>query len=353
MKIPTARKLPSGSWFIQLRIDGQSVSVTEPTEERCVAKAMAIKAGLLEVKRKPADITLSQAIDNYIELRRNILSPSTIRGYKTIQDNRFPALMKTPLSAITPQKIQAAVNSELKSNANGKRTSAKTISNSFGLIKTVLMENMDMDFSRIALPKKELHQTEILSPDEVGKLLVVIKGHAAELPILLALWLGLRRSEIAALRKKDFNFKKKTVSITSALVQNEKNKFVEKGTKTTLSTRTLSCPQYILDKVSALPDDNAYIVKSSPGALVKALHRICEANGLPIIRLHDLRHVNASIMLMLNVPDKYAMERGGWSSKKTMTGRYQHTYDSEHAKVNDTINNYYAELLNANENANG
>lgn len=75
--------------------------------------------------------------------------------------------------------------------------------------------------------------------------------------------------------------------------------------------------------------------------ILKSLHRVCEDNSLPPVRLHDLRHINASVMLMLNIPDKYAMERGGWSSKDTMTGRYQHTYDAEKISVDNKINNYF------------
>ena len=93
MKAPKARQLPSGSWFIQLRIDGQSVPVTEATEELCVARAMALKTGLLQVRRKPEEMTLTAAIDKYVAARSNLLSPATIRGYKKIQSNQFQRLM--------------------------------------------------------------------------------------------------------------------------------------------------------------------------------------------------------------------------------------------------------------------
>jgi integrase len=39
--------------------------------------------------------------------------------------------------------------------------------------------------------------------------------------------------------------------------------------------------------------------------------RLLEKNGLPHMTFHDLRHMNASVMAMLRIPDKYAMERGG------------------------------------------
>ncbi|MCR5706838.1 MAG: site-specific integrase, partial [Ruminococcus sp.] len=56
---------------------------------------------------------------------------------------------------------------------------------------------------------------------------------------------------------------------------------------------------------------------------------------------HDLRHLNASIMLMLGVPDKYAMERGGWSTDNVLKSVYQQTFSSERRKIDKMIDGYF------------
>ena len=134
IQIPTARQLPSGNWFIQLRIDGKSISITEPTERAAVAKALAIKEGIIKAKKTPrSHLTLFQAMDDYIKQRENILSPSTIAGYRVIQRNRFKQLHKTRICDIDSIKWQRAVNAEAKiltdrKNPDGtyKKLSAKT-----------------------------------------------------------------------------------------------------------------------------------------------------------------------------------------------------------------------------------
>ena len=341
INVPEPRQLSSGKWFIQLRVGGQSAPITEDTPELCRAKARAIKAGMLELKRKPEDLTLTKAIDNYIDARKGIVSPSTIASYKKIQRLRFQSLMPAKLETITTVKLQKAVQAEVK-----KGLSAKTIKDAYCFIKTVLVDNrVDLDYDHIPLPPVQPSPFSVLTPDEISVLIKAVRGTPCEIEILLALWLGLRRSEIIALERKDFNFEQKTVTISKAIVRDENNLMVDKGTKCAASARVVSCPDYILDKVKPLKDGRIYT--NDPGYILKELHRICEANGLPPVRLHDLRHVNASIMLMLNTPDKYAMERGGWSSKKTMTGRYQHTYDSEAQRVDTAINTYFKDLLSA------
>ena len=55
--------------------------------------------------------------------------------------------------------------------------------------------------------------------------------------------------------------------------------------------------------------------------------------------------MNASVMLMLGVPDKYAMERGGWSTPNTLKAVYQHTFSEERKRVDDQINGFFDSLL--------
>ena len=69
MKIPTPRKLQSGSWFIQLRIDGRSVPITQPTKEKCEAMAMWVvemlkssRSLLAAVRKRKSLLLLSSAV---------------------------------------------------------------------------------------------------------------------------------------------------------------------------------------------------------------------------------------------------------------------------------------------------
>jgi integrase len=60
---------------------------------------------------------------------------------------------------------------------------------------------------------------------------------------------------------------------------------------------------------------------------------------------HDLRHVNASVMALLNIPDKYAQERGGWKTDNIMKNVYQQTFSSERRNVDRLINDYFEENI--------
>ena len=84
--------LPSGSWRCQVTLDGRRESVTAGTPDEAHAQALALKAGYLENKKKreeenKGNLFLKDAVDLYIKSRENVLSPSTINGYKEIRRN--------------------------------------------------------------------------------------------------------------------------------------------------------------------------------------------------------------------------------------------------------------------------
>ena len=346
LKVPRPRQLPSGSWFARVTVAGERVPVTAKTEAEYYAAARAIKAGLVETASKPKPLLLSTAIDKYIDSRRGSVSPSTIASYQKQKRLYFRDLMNTNIHDITADMIQIQIQGMLKKpGSGGKPLSAKTVINEYGFISSVLKYNgVDIDLSRVSLPTLQASSYAILTDEEQARLIRAAVGDPCELPILFALWLGLRRSEILALKREDFDFAHASVRISHALVNDEHGELVEKGTKTSESARTVAVPSYILEKVRACPPGPLFS-GHHPGYILKRLHELCAREGLPAVRLHDLRHINASVGLKLGVPDKYMMERGGWRHKDTMVYRYQHTYDTQKAAADAAINAHFESLI--------
>lgn len=338
IKVPAPRQLKSGAWNIELRKEG--ASITEATRDACLARARAIRAGFLVQEKAPPALTLEAAITKYIDSRRGTVSPSTVATYEKKKRLYFKALQQENIHDLTEAKIQTEIAGMVS-----RGLSAKTVHDTVLFISSVLQHSgCQLDTGKLSLPQVQASPYSVLTPEEIRTLLAALPGNPCELQILLALWLGLRRSEILALEKEDFDQEHKTVKISKALVRNEKGEWVTKGTKTALSARLIACPDYILRLVET--HDSGRLYGNDPNYMLKCLHRVCKNNGLPSIRLHDLRHINASIGLMLGVPDKYMMERGGWAGTETMKYRYEHTYSEEKANADNTINAFFVDLLN-------
>ena len=186
----------------------------------------------------------------------------------------------------------------------------------------------------------------------MAALLRAVEGNVMALPVLMGLWLCMRASEISGLTWGCVDFRRKTITIKRALVRDKDNQWVEKGTKTTSSTRTLSVPDYIMEKLAAAKETSSEgdrVVPLSSESMYKRLKTILRKHDLPDIRFHDLRHTAASVMLTLNIPDKYAQARGGWATNHTMKTVYQHTMQSQQSAVDMAIDNYFYNLIEKNE----
>ena len=97
MKVPEPRKLPSGTWFIQMRLNGVSVPVSASTKKECIRQAQLIKAehrAETRVIAPKSKNTIKQIMEDYVDSLPGDTSPSTIRGYDIIQRHRFNDILE-------------------------------------------------------------------------------------------------------------------------------------------------------------------------------------------------------------------------------------------------------------------
>lgn len=338
---PRPIELPSGKWRCQVMVAGKRIDVIEDDPAVAHAKALAVKAGLLEEKEeKKTFLSLSDAIDEYIAMKEGVLSPSTIRGYETVKKNRFTALMNKDIHSITKSALQAAVSQE------AKLVSAKTVYNAYGLIRPVLKE-YGIDVFGVKLPQRIKPNKRYLQPDEIGKLMESAQGDSCEIEILIAVWLGMRRSEIIGLCWDCVDFEKNTLTVRRTVVPDKNNKWVLKsGAKNESSQRTISCPKYIMEKLASLHKKGAtgQIFKIHPDTLRRHIHRVCEKAGITDTTVHGLRHTNAAVMKSLGVDDAHAMERGGWKDETTYKKTYSYIFDQAAQDADDAINQHFEKL---------
>lgn len=338
-KLPTPVQLPSGSWRVQMMVDGKRISVVDEDPAMAQARAVAMSAGLLEQKKEKAKTgkTLREAIDDYVKMKSGVLSPSTIRGYRTIKEHRFKALMDRPIDKITKADVQKAVSLE------AKEVSPKTVYNVYGLIRPVLKEN-GVDVFGVKLPQKIKPRKRYLQPDDVGKLIEAATGDPCEIQILIAVWLGMRRSEIAGLCWDCVDFEHKTLTVKRRLIAGEDQKFVlREGAKNESSQRVVPCPDYIMDKLKAIytPGADGLIFHTYPDVIRKHLHKICKEAGITDTTVHGLRHTNAAVMKSLGIDDAHAMARGGWKQESTYKETYSYVFDQEAAKADKKIDQFF------------
>lgn len=331
----TARKLPSGSWRVRV-YDSEtktykSFTSKNPGKAGKKEAEMMAQMYLNGKEKKPlTEKTLGECIDDYIALKENILSPTTIDKYKNIKRNQLDkTFLSMGLSKINGVTVQSEVN-----RLAGKY-SPKTVHNAHGLISAVLRTYYpDLQY-KITLPQKQYKNYP--TAEEIIRM---FKGTDIELAVLLGMWQGFRISEIRGLKKSDFVDGNLIINRVKVDVGNDT--VIKDTPKTADSRRKMAVPPIIQSMVDKL--DTEYITELNRKGIYQRFKRIVKKNGYPDITFHDLRHINASVMLALNVPDKYAMERGGWSTTSTLKRVYQETFSDERQKIDERIDKYFEDI---------
>lgn len=333
VKVPKPRQLASGKWFAQVMVDGNRVPVSGDTEAEYRAKAAAIKTGLLEAKKNPKTKTLTEAIDDYIAGKKDVLSPETVRGYRVVQRNRFPELMQMDIHKISSEDVQAAINEA------SKTLSPKTVKNAWGVVHPILKES-GID---IRLPQMRQAERAYLEPEQIKQFCAAVKGTDIEIPALLAL-LSLRRSEIFGLTWENVDLKNDVIHVRQTLVYDEDgNKVLKQTTKNVSSRRDVPILIDQLREALKKEKGEGRVMTMAPNTLYRKINRVCENAGLPLVGIHGLRHSFASLAAHLGIPENVAMRIGGWANDATMKRIYVHVLESDRAKYGGEMAAFYNE----------
>ena len=304
--------------------------------------AALIKAEYMAGKRqitKACDLTLGEAIDAHIERNKPKLSPATLRGYKTIKQNRFSDSMDKPLKSVDWNKA-------CKDEA--KKCSPKTLYNAWGLATTA-MRGCGFEPGKVALPKVIIKEKEWLDHDQIKVFVEYIKDKPVAIPALLALH-SLRRSEICALTWGDIDLKKKSITVSGAAVFDQDQKLVQKEENKTAKSRRI-VPIMIPELETLLENEESksgLIVRCNPNTIWAQVNRACRACTLPEVGTHGLRHSFASLAHHVGMPEAECMRIGGWSDYKTMHKIYTHISEKDIGLYANRMADFYK---NAQQNA--
>ena len=291
-------------------------------------------------KCKSPSMTVLEAVEGYIDLRENVLSPVTIKQYHSIKDTHIKddEIAGIDINALTPVQIQAWVNNI------AEKHKAKTVKNCYGFLRSaVSMYRKGFDFDSIRIPQPVRFKANTPGDKEVQAFIQHIKDKDRNLYLatLLAAFGPMRRSEICALTSDDIKGNKVTVRRAKVPVYGG-GWIIKETPKTDASNRTIAFPEFVAKELKGI---SGPVITCSPAHITKGFKKEMVRAGLPECRFHDLRHYGASIMHAIGVPDVYIIERGGWSSDHVMKAIYRDALDEEKRKQTDAINAHFESLL--------
>lgn len=342
----TARRLPSGNYRVRIYL-GQDEhdkpiykSFTGPDKKKIELEAAQYNVSRKEKKR--SFLTVEEAVKNYIENKSNVLSPSTIRAYKSILKNNFEEIKSRKIEKLSADDVQRFIDSLSIDH------SPKTVKNVHALLTAAIAESIPDARFFTKLPKPQKSTVVIPTKQEIQRLFEYLKKAHQEVYVaaLIAAMLGLRRGEICALEWSDI--RNHRLYVTKSLAMTDKNVWVIKPPKTVSGKRTIPLPEPLEKEILSLKKKDRAderIIHMTPNTLTDTFIDARNALGFHF-RFHDLRHYNASIMLALKIPDTYAMQRMGHATPNMLKRVYQHIIEETKNAEDDKMNEYMSSLLN-------
>ena len=326
------------------------------------------------------NITVSEWIKQWFELYLKDLSPTTLNGY-SYQIKHYilnQDIGKIKLQDLTTSAVQAWINTlSENSPVSNKPMSAKTVKNIYhnlcaAIEKAVALELVKKNVCKnVSLPKIKKHIATVYDEKEVSELLYAANGTDMELPIMIAVNLGLRRGELLALKWKHIDFEHNSISIEENLVEVNStvspDRILTKSPKSQSGQRVIPISSFLSDylkkaykdymlqkmKMGTSFHDNGYVIHQEngnpykPNSFSSKFNDFLKANNLKHIRFHDLRHTNATLMLTQGISPKVAQMRLGHSDFSTTMNTYSHVLESVETNAAERIENaIFSNIMN-------
>lgn len=288
---------------------------------------------------EPSKLTLGQWLDVWQEDYLGGLKASSLFSYQAhISSKIKPALGAVKLEQLMPHAIQRFYNKLGQSTGDKKGLSPKTIKDIHGVLHKALDQAVAVGYIRsnpstaCTLPRVEKPKIVTFSDEQFRDFLAAISGHRHEMLYRLAIFTGLRESEILGLMWECINFKNGTILIDKQLQRERKKggQYYFSSPKNGKS-RTITPPPFIMMELKthrARQAENQLLAgaaweakglvfcNESGGYLsyrtaYDCFKRIVSAIGCPKVRFHDMRHTYAVTALRADVNVKAVQEALG------------------------------------------
>lgn len=307
----------------------------------------------------PSSIRLRDWMRVWLDEYLPHISQTTRDGYEEkVRNHISPALGGTPLNQLDPTQIQRFINSRIDRGMSPKSIRSMYNNLNAALNKAVQLKLLPHNpCVGVVLPKLKRYQSEVYDAEQINHLLDIASKESASIYVIsiLGALLGLRRGEMTALRWEQISFDKKTITISENCVQTSKGA-QKKDPKSEAGKRTISVGDKALNALREVKDrydeacrsnpwfhDAGYVLFKTdgnpyrPDCITQLWNRFIQRTDLPYIRLHDLRHTNATLLIANGVSARVVQHRLGHADVSTTLQRYVHVQPTMDEDAADKI----------------
>lgn len=290
----------------------------------------------------PGRTSVAAYFAKYLEHAELRLRPRTWQRYTQLVTGYIvPTIGAVPMEKVRPVHVQAVLD-----KMSRKGLAPRTVVQAYRVTSAAFSQAVRWGFltsnPAAAVRPPRVERPTLVIPDraDVGRLIAASIGTDLELPVTLAAATGIRRGDLLALRWSDVDLRGGLIRIQRGY----EGKGVFREPKTARGRRTIAAPTFAVTALrrhrkdqaarrlllgEAWSDQDLVIDRGDggpvhPDVLSHRFARLAAAQGLGAVRLHDLRHGYATMLLAAGVHPKIASEALGHSSSAFTMDVYSH-----------------------------
>lgn len=323
---------------------------------------------------RPDKITFADFCVQYLEVKKNTLSPQTYNFYsKVIEEELMPMFARLKMKDLRTYHIQQFVQYLVteKKRLDGREggIAASTVKRYTTVLRSIVttaykLEYIEDDIGRsrrIEFPKEETKEVEAFTLEEVGEILKALESEPWHIRAVIevALFTGCRRGEIVGLKWADIDFENQRLSVKRSIYKLSDGKAREKEPKSKCSIRTISIPERLCKTLTeyrlqqnrhiaylgdswrnldyVFTEEDGYVM--NPQTPTKQFDHFLKRHGIRHLKFHGLRHTSATMLLANGCDIKTVSSRLGHADITT-TNIYVHALESTDRMAAQTFDNF-------------
>jgi len=299
------------------------------------------------------------------EYARPNLKPNTIKGYISAYNthilNCFGGMQISKITSFHVQKFINEISKNLKPNS---------VSDTFKILRVTFNKAIEWKFIKenpckgTTRPKiAKTNYNELLSADEIKRLLAAISNENNKIyrmAFTIAIGCGLRQGEILGLTFDDIDLDNRIITVNKQwgiTLEDSKNTRAMTTTKTENSIRKVYAPGFVMDCVDEyikalkiIPSNKLLFWNASRKAVINRIgltrrfKKLLKENDIREIRFHDLRHLQATMLINSGVNVAVIAKRLG-DSTKTILDTYTHPIEEMEKQSVQQLENFIENII--------
>ena len=346
----------TGKWLIQYRYTDWQGKRRKSTKRGFATKREAEEwlRNFLITQKADFDMKFADFWKMYCADMETRLREHTMRTKKYIVELKIlPYFGNKRVNDITAADIRQWQNELIKMGYSP--TYLKTINNQLSAIFNYAVRYYDLKSNPCAkagsMGKSKAEEMDFWTGEEFRKFIdSVMNKRLSYMAFMTLYWTGMRMGELLALNPKDVDLEKRTISITKSY-QRLGKKDVITPPKTPKSKRVITIPEFLAADIKDYMDslyelqENDRLFPITKYYLEHEMQRGIKESGVKRIRVHDLRHSHASMLIELGFSPLEIANRLGHEKVETTLNTYSHLYPNKQTKLAERLDSEYREDL--------